>query len=60
MMKCDPVTGVCMVPEVSIPADVAAPAVHKGLAVHYVASTGHGRTGSAVNEVLSRIDRWSA
>ncbi len=36
MMKCDPVTGACLLPEVDEPVDAAAPAARGGLAVRYI------------------------
>lgn len=36
MMKCDPVTGVCLLPEQDGPVDCAEPTVRQGWAVHYV------------------------
>ncbi len=36
MMKCDPVTGACLLPDLDKPVDAAAPAKHHGWAVHYV------------------------
>ncbi|MCW8933223.1 MAG: DsbA family protein [Gammaproteobacteria bacterium] len=36
MMKCDPVTGACLIPELDKPVDTAAPAAHHGWAVHYI------------------------
>ena len=36
MMKCDPVTGACLLPEQDEPADSATPAARHGWAVHYI------------------------
>ncbi len=36
MMKCDPVTGVCLLPDQDNPVDSAAPAARHGWAVHYI------------------------
>lgn len=36
MMKCDPVTGVCLLPEQDTPVDAAAPATRHALAVRYI------------------------
>ena len=36
MTKCDPVTGVCLLPEQDGPVDCAVPTVRHGWAVHYV------------------------
>lgn len=36
MMKCDPVTGVCQLPELDQPVATAAPAAHAGWAVRYI------------------------
>ena len=36
MMKCDPVTGACLLPEQDKPADSSAAVARKGLAVHYI------------------------
>lgn len=36
MMKCDPVTGACLLPNLDPPADAAAPATHHGWAVRYI------------------------
>lgn len=36
MMKCDPVTGACLLPELDKPVDPATPATRHGWAVHYI------------------------
>jgi len=36
MMKCDPVTGACLLPDLDKPVDAAAPATRHGLAVRYI------------------------
>ncbi|UZE97244.1 DsbA family protein [Alkalimarinus alittae] len=36
MMKCDPVTGACLLPDQDQPDDSSLPAKHKGLAVRYI------------------------
>jgi putative protein-disulfide isomerase len=36
MMKCDPVTGACLLPDQDKPVDSAAPATRHGWAVHYI------------------------
>ena len=36
MMKCDPVTGACLLPNLDQPADAAAPVTHHGWAVRYI------------------------
>lgn len=36
MMKCDPVTGACLLPELDNPADSTAPTARHGWAVHYI------------------------
>lgn len=36
MMKCDPVTGACLLPDLDKPVDAAAPATSHGLAVRYI------------------------
>ncbi|KAA3630078.1 MAG: DsbA family protein [Proteobacteria bacterium] len=36
MMKCDPVTGACLLPDLDKPVDSAAPAARRGWAIHYI------------------------
>lgn len=36
MMKCDPITGTCLLPDPDGPVDAAAPATHHGWAVRYI------------------------